>query len=80
MLWMNDNERYFFEALRAGASGYVLKSVADRDLAEACGATMRGGSFLTRGPSRPSSAIISREPARARLFPTTRWPRANRRS
>jgi DNA-binding NarL/FixJ family response regulator len=46
ILSMHDNERYFFEALRAGASGYVLKSAADRDLVEACRATMRGEPFL----------------------------------
>jgi DNA-binding NarL/FixJ family response regulator len=46
ILSMHDNERYFFEALRAGASGYVLKSVVDRDLVEACRATMRGEPFL----------------------------------
>ena len=46
MLTMHDNEQYFFEALRAGASGYVLKSVADRDLVEACRAAMRGEPFL----------------------------------
>lgn len=46
ILSMHDNERYFFEALRAGASGYVLKSVADRDLVEACRAVMRGEPFL----------------------------------
>jgi DNA-binding NarL/FixJ family response regulator len=46
ILSMYDNEQYFFEALRAGASGYVLKSVADRDLVEACRATMRGEPFL----------------------------------
>jgi DNA-binding NarL/FixJ family response regulator len=46
MLSMHDNEQYFFEALKAGASGYVLKSAADRDLVEACRATMRGESFL----------------------------------
>ncbi len=49
ILSMHDNERYFFEALRAGASGYVLKSVADRDLVEACRATMRGEPFLYPG-------------------------------
>ncbi|GEM34493.1 DNA-binding response regulator [Nocardia neocaledoniensis NBRC 108232] len=49
MLSMYDNEQYFFEALKAGASGYVLKSVADRDLIEACRATMRGESFLYPG-------------------------------
>src|SRR5262249_54796288 len=32
MLSMHENERYLHEALKAGASGYVLKSVADRDL------------------------------------------------
>ena len=46
ILSMHDNERYLFEALRAGASGYVLKTVADRDLVQACRATMRGESFL----------------------------------
>jgi DNA-binding NarL/FixJ family response regulator len=46
ILSMHDSERYFFEALRAGASGYVLKAAADRDLVEACRATMRGESFL----------------------------------
>jgi DNA-binding NarL/FixJ family response regulator len=42
MLSMHDNEEYFFQALKAGASGYVLKSAADRDLVEACRAAMRG--------------------------------------
>jgi DNA-binding NarL/FixJ family response regulator len=46
MLSMHDNEQYFFEALKAGASGYVLKSAADRDLVEACRAAMRGEPFL----------------------------------
>ena len=46
ILSMHDNEQYLFEALRAGASGYVLKSAADRDLVEACRATMRGQPFL----------------------------------
>jgi DNA-binding NarL/FixJ family response regulator len=49
ILTMYDNEQYFFEALKAGASGYVLKSVADRDLLEACRAAMRGEPFLYPG-------------------------------
>jgi DNA-binding NarL/FixJ family response regulator len=49
MLSMYDNEQYFFESLKAGASGYVLKSVADQDLVEACQAAMRGESFLYPG-------------------------------
>jgi DNA-binding NarL/FixJ family response regulator len=52
ILSMHDNEEYFFEALRAGASGYVLKSVADRDLIEACRATMRGEPFIYPGAVR----------------------------
>jgi DNA-binding NarL/FixJ family response regulator len=46
MISMYDNEQYLYEALKAGASGYVLKSAADRDLVEACRATMRGEPFL----------------------------------
>ena len=49
MLSMYDNEQYFFEALKAGASGYVLKSVADQDLVAACRAAMCGEPFLYAG-------------------------------
>lgn len=49
ILTMYDNEQFFFEALKSGASGYVLKSVADRDLLEACRAAMRGEPFLYPG-------------------------------
>jgi DNA-binding NarL/FixJ family response regulator len=46
ILSMHDNEQYLFEALKAGASGYVLKSGSNRDLVEACRAAMRGEPFL----------------------------------
>ena len=46
MLSMYDSEQFLFESLRAGASGYVLKSDADQDIVEACRRTMRGQSFL----------------------------------
>jgi DNA-binding NarL/FixJ family response regulator len=46
VLSMHDNEQYLYEALKAGASGYVLKSAADRDLVDACRAAMRGEPFL----------------------------------
>jgi DNA-binding NarL/FixJ family response regulator len=46
MLSMHESEQYLFEALRAGASGYVLKTAADRDLVEAVRAAMRGEPFL----------------------------------
>jgi DNA-binding NarL/FixJ family response regulator len=49
VLSMHESEHYLYEALRAGASGYVVKKVADRDLVEACRATMRGEPFLYPG-------------------------------
>jgi len=77
ILSMHENEQYFFEALKAGASGYVLKSVADRDLVEACRATLRGEPFLypaavaslvrdyldraRRGETAPSDPLTPRE-------------------
>jgi DNA-binding NarL/FixJ family response regulator len=49
ILSMHDNEQFLFEALKAGASGYVLKSGADRDIIDAARAAMRGESFLYPG-------------------------------
>jgi DNA-binding NarL/FixJ family response regulator len=49
ILSMHDNEQFLFEALKAGASGYVLKSGADRDIVNAARAAMRGESFLYPG-------------------------------
>ncbi|HEY5295838.1 MAG TPA: response regulator transcription factor [Gaiellaceae bacterium] len=46
MLSMYDNEQFLYESLRAGASGYVLKSDADQDIVEACRQTMRGQAFI----------------------------------
>jgi DNA-binding NarL/FixJ family response regulator len=46
VLSMYDSEQFLFQALKAGASGYVLKSDADQDIVEACRRTMRGHSFL----------------------------------
>ena len=46
MLSMYDSEQFLFEALKAGASGYVLKSSADEDIVAACRKVMRGESFL----------------------------------
>ncbi len=57
MLSMYDNEQYFVEALKVGASGYVLKSVADRDLVEACRAAVRGDSFRYPG----TDAVLVRD-------------------
>ena len=72
MLSMHENEQYLFEALKAGASGYVLKSVANRDLIEACRATMRGEPFLYPAAVTAWSATIWMVPDGERLFPRTR--------
>jgi DNA-binding NarL/FixJ family response regulator len=63
MLSMHENEEYFFEALAAGASGYVLKTAVDRDLVEACRAALRGEPFLYPGAVR---ALIREHLERAR--------------
>ncbi len=47
ILSMHDDERYLFEALKAGASGYVLKSQADTDLLDAIRSVERGEPFLS---------------------------------
>ena len=47
ILSMHDDERYLFEALKAGAGGYVLKAEADTDLVDAARAVLRGEPFLT---------------------------------
>jgi DNA-binding NarL/FixJ family response regulator len=46
MLSMHDVDEFFLEAVAAGASGYVLKTAADRDLLEACRAALRGETFI----------------------------------
>ena len=52
MLSMHDDEHYLFEALKAGASGYVLKREADQDLVDAIRAVGGGEAFLTNAAER----------------------------
>lgn len=47
VLSMHDDERYLYEALQAGAAGYVLKREADTVLVEAVRAVHRGEAFMT---------------------------------
>ena len=49
ILSMYDRAQYFFEALAAGAAGYVLKRQADQDIIEACRAALRGQPFIYPG-------------------------------
>ena len=48
-LTVNQDPDLAAEAFRIGASGYVLKTVVDRDLVEACRAAMRGEAFIYPG-------------------------------
>lgn len=76
VLSMHESEQYLYEALRVGASGYVVKRAADLDLIRACRATMRGEPFLypaavtaliadslrrERNGEEPCSPLTSRE-------------------
>jgi DNA-binding NarL/FixJ family response regulator len=74
---MHDNEQYLFAAKRAGAAGYILKSVADEQVVAACHAVLQDAPFLypdttstrtrrqldqlTRGSQRSHEVLTPRE-------------------
>jgi DNA-binding NarL/FixJ family response regulator len=62
MLSMHDDEQYLFEALRAGASGYVLKSAST--------------ATSSRPAARPCAATRSCTPTRAAVLIKDRLARA----
>jgi DNA-binding NarL/FixJ family response regulator len=74
LLSMHDDERYFFDALKAGASGYVLKRQADDELIAAVRSVAAGHPFLStatqgtlmkewleRGEEQPKDPLTPRE-------------------
>jgi DNA-binding NarL/FixJ family response regulator len=74
LLSMHDDERYVFDAIKAGASGYVLKRQADSELIEAVRAVAGGRRFLSatvdasamqewieRGDDEPHDPLTPRE-------------------
>ena len=63
MLSMHDNEQYFYEALKVGAAGYVLKSAANRDLIEGCRAALRGSAFVYPPAAQAWASTRSAAPA-----------------
>jgi DNA-binding NarL/FixJ family response regulator len=82
ILSMHDREQYVSEALAAGASGYVAKRAADKDIVHACRAVMRGEAFVypstlsghsrdrleaARDTERPGRALTPRESEVAKL-------------
>jgi DNA-binding NarL/FixJ family response regulator len=48
ILSMHQNEEYFWQALKAGASGYLLKKAATTELANAVARVSKGEIYLTR--------------------------------
>jgi DNA-binding NarL/FixJ family response regulator len=67
ILSMHDQEQYVVEGLRAGASGYVAKRAADKDIVDACRAAMRGDGFVypsTLPPHLRAKLEQNKQPAR----------------
>lgn len=74
ILTMHESEEYFFQALRAGAAGYLVKKAAPSDLHMAILSVAQGGAFLypglakalirayTGAPPVPSTAPGNGEP------------------
>jgi DNA-binding NarL/FixJ family response regulator len=71
MLSMHDDEHYLFEALKAGASGYVLKREADQDLVGAIRAVGNGEAFLTNAAERSIIREWMDDGARGPAIPLT---------
>jgi DNA-binding NarL/FixJ family response regulator len=61
MLSMYESDQYLLAAARAGAAGYVLKSVADEVVVDACRAIVAGDRFVyPRGLSEHTRAQLER--------------------
>lgn len=60
MLSMHDNEEYYWRALKAGASGYLLKKAATAELKSALQTVVHGGIYLSR---EISSRLIKKSSA-----------------
>ena len=58
VLSMHDDERYLYEALQAGAAGYVLKREADTVLVDACGQLQ--GLLLVVLHQQPAGVLVER--------------------
>lgn len=58
ILTMHEDERYFFQLLRAGATGYIVKGAAPNDLVSAVRAVAGGQAYLYPSLAR----LLAREP------------------
>jgi two-component system, NarL family, response regulator NreC len=64
VLTMHTEEEYLLPALKAGASGYLVKSAADRDLVDAIRAVMRGEMYVQQNAGRVlARGLLAKDPA-----------------
>lgn len=72
MLTMHEEDEFLFEAVKAGAGGYVLKNYASRDLLKVIEGALEGGSHLDPKLAfklmNEFSRVQTREKKRADLF------------
>jgi DNA-binding NarL/FixJ family response regulator len=68
MLSMHDDEAYVREAVRAGASGYVLKDASDVELERAIHAVMRGETYLGAVAAQRLMTAVARGGAEAKAL------------
>jgi DNA-binding NarL/FixJ family response regulator len=61
MLSMQDNEEYVWQALRAGAAGYLLKDGDPSELELAVRSVARGASYLSAAVSQHVAAYVRRQ-------------------
>jgi DNA-binding NarL/FixJ family response regulator len=62
LLSMYDNDEYVIQAVRAGASGYIVKDAAVEELALALSAVRRGDTYLSPVISRKLAQAFARGP------------------
>lgn len=63
ILTMHESEEYFFQALRAGAVGYLIKRAAPPDLHMAILSVAQGGAFLYPGLAKALVRVYTAAPA-----------------
>jgi DNA-binding NarL/FixJ family response regulator len=63
ILSMFGNEQYVEQALRSGASGYLLKDADARELELAIRAVLKGDTYLSPAAARHATALAMRAPA-----------------
>ena len=76
LITIHENPEYLLEALRAGAAGYVLKDITQRELITAIQSVLRGESILNKGLMiRLLRHMASETPNQPQLLPERLSPR-----